>query len=257
MQDSALVDSLVIDSSLTDTLISITESSSEPTGWMIVIYIIIGIFLVTALGFFLYKKREKTIVDEINFTDNYREHLTTFLESNGQDMESYSWLIDRSVKMQRMMGGLGKISYTPPYSQYRISNQDIVIGFVPQIKKEFENELNTIAPNFQTLTFYSDSLQEALIRFVGVEYDQLEEIKKDLKNPLIWFVLGFRQLLSLPIYIFVLFGLMSDHKASDIRDSIIFKIISLIFFLIGVIASIFTIVLGWTEFWNLINSYLG
>lgn len=255
MQDSALVDSLVSDSALTDTLASISEPVAETSGWLILVYIISGVLIITGLGFFLFKKRENAIVDEINFTHEYRDYLTTFLKSNGKDMDSYSWLIDRSVKMQRMMGGLGKISYTPPYSQYRISNQNIVIGFVPQIKKEFENELNSLAPSFQTLTFYSDSLQEALIRFVGVKSDELEEVKQNLKNPLKWFVLGFRQILSLPIYLFVLFGLITSHKAGNIRDSIVFKIISFLIFLVGILASIFTIALGWTDFWNLVEDY--
>lgn len=214
---------------------------------------ILGLLIISGLGYLLFKRRKTKIEEEIEFTRNYREYLTTYLESNGSDMDSYSWLIDRTVKMQRIMGGFGKISYNPPFGQYRIQNQDIVIAFVPQIKKEFESQLNLLAPNFQTLTFYTDSLQEALIRFVGVRTYDLEEAEQNLKKTHLWFVLGFRQILSLPIYLFVLFGLLSSNKASSIRDSILQKIITALIFLVGVVSSLFTIILGWDEFWKLIG----
>jgi len=146
------------DSTLVDSLIQAQSHANQISGWAIFFILLGVVILISLLGLYLLRKRKNDIIDEIEFSSNYREKLVEYLESQGQDMNAYSWLIDRSVKMQRMMGSYGKISYITPYQQYKVNNQDIVISFVPQIKKEFENELNSIAPSFETISFYTNPL---------------------------------------------------------------------------------------------------
>lgn len=256
MNDSLLVDSLLTDSTFVDSLITTQSVQSDSINWGIILLIVGSIVLISILGFYLLAKQKSDLIKRIEFADGYRKKLIEFLESQGKDMDSYSWLVDRSVKMQRMMGELGKISYVTPFQQYKVSNQEIVINFVPQIKKEFENDLNFITPSFEQISFYANSLQESLIRFRGVLSDNLEDVDSKIWKPHQWFTLGLRQIISIPIYLLVLFGLLNNSKANSFRDSIWVKILSLLISIIGLIASVMTIIIGWENFLKIVNQFL-
>lgn len=256
MTDSTFVDTLLTDTTTVDSLIILGDSENGSFGWTLLLLFIGVIIAISAIGFFILRTRIKEINAKKKHTQMYQKQLTTFLESEGEDMNAYSWLVDRSVKMQRMMGEFGKITYIAPYQRYKVNNQEIVINFVPQIKKEFENVLNKIAPSFEMISFYANSLQEALIRFRGVLSDELEEVHNNMRKPHYWFILGMRQILSFPVYLLAIFGLLKISMANSFRDSIFVKIISFIVVLIGIVGSIFTIVLGWNNFWKIVQKHL-
>lgn len=244
MQETVIADSLII-----------ANAESVPSGWLFLIVTLLIVISISVFGFFILRRKVSDLIYKINFTQDYLEKVKEFIDSNGKDMKSYTWLLDRSVKMQRTMAGYGKVDYVVPYQGYKVSNADIIINFVPQIKKEFESVINSLAPSFQTISFYVDSLQEYLIRFYGAKRDELNQAEDELRKPYYWFILGLRQILALPIYIFAITGLLSMATAQSLRDSLLLKFISFLIVMIGLIASIMTIFVGWNDFWNLIKQY--
>ncbi len=90
------------------------------------------IFIVVVIGLlgllkFIIKIRE---YDEIyDFGLDFLEHLNNFWESGGHDTQSYTWLINRSHKMQGQMGEFGIAhGYRAPYENHIINNGSRLAG---------------------------------------------------------------------------------------------------------------------------------
>lgn len=85
-------------------------------------------------------------------------------------------------------------------------------------------------------------------------FDQLiEELNKDLKNPVKWFQYGFRYLLSLPFRTLQWFGIIEELTLNKLVDNRIYKVISGIIGLIGLASSIISIVTGWNLFLKILK----
>jgi len=77
-----------------------------------------------------------------------------------------------------------------------------------------------------------------------------------LKNPLIWFREGFREILSVPIFILSWFGIISNRTLNSIKNSLIYKVISGFIALVTLISGIVTIVVGYDQTIEFINRIL-
>ena len=84
-----------------------------------------------------------------------------------------------------------------------------------------------------------------------------ENEKKGLFNPITCLGEGIRWLVGLPVDILCWAGLYSAARSQKIKVSTIFKIISNIIVVIGLISSIVTIALGWDEFRIMLQNCIG
>ena len=115
--------------------------------------------------------------------------------------------------------------------------------------------INTL-PKFrsgQIENFDVNSTDDCLLRYLGVIEKALISIRKKIKNPIVWFKEGFQEIISLPLYIFNWFGILSDNSVSKLTTNAIFKIFSGIGGLVAFASGIVTIVQGKDQIISFIN----
>lgn len=204
--------------------------------------IIIGIFfLVLIIGFVTILKRLNSKVTEINFTSEYRNTFVEFAhqylkpEDKKFNGEKYLWLTKNANKIQSNIGQTGMMEYIAPFRTYIIKNYQIILNTLPKFRDgSVEN-------------FDINSVDDALIRYVG-DLEEIEKYyRKSIKNPLIWFQEGVNEILGLPLLVLTSFGILSQHSMFRIKHNMIFRVVTGIVGLISFIAAIVTIIQGKEE----------
>lgn len=187
------------------------------------------------------------------FAIEFLERLKEYWESGGSDSEAYSWLIHRSHKMQGEMGSFGVVhNYKPPYQNYVITNYDIILNMIPDLRRCLEDDLLSRNLAHQ----YMNALQEAIVRYVGSIEDDRSDIINEIKNPVKWLRNGIRDIVAVPAYLLGWFGIISESTLQRWVSSLIFSVISGVVALAGFASAIVTIVIGWEQFVTVMGNVL-
>jgi len=217
---------------------------------MITTLIILGILIVFIIGLFQVYKRHSTVVKKIDFASEYRNKFIEFTKihrsENFEDDkygELYIWLTMNVNKIQNMVGTFGKMAYHPSFQNYIIQDYQIIINTIPKFRQRQIEEFDVL------------SVDDCLLRYIGYLQDYTKETQKNLKNPFIWFREGFREILSIPIFILNWFGIISNQAVNSIKDSLIYKIISGLIALVTLLSGIATLILGFDELKEFINRF--
>lgn len=218
---------------------------------LIIITLILAICI---LGFIKIMHERKSINSKYSLVHDFLEKLKIYVESRGEDLSSYSWLVHRSNRMQAQLGRGGIFaSYQPPYRNVVYSNYPIILNMLPELRNTFEDSLLS---NSQTARQYSMTLHDALIRNIGMLDDSYELNNQCLKNPIIWLREGFRILTAFPLTVLAWLGAMSENTLARITTGVVFKVISSIVAIIGLISAVMGIALGWEQFSNMVIIWL-
>lgn len=126
-----------------------------------------------------------------------------------------------------------------------INNYQIIINTIPKFREG------------QVESFDVGSVDDCLLRYIGYLEEYQKDTLRDLKNPIIWFREGFREILSIPIFILSWFGIINNRTLYSIKDSLIYKVVSGLFALVTLISGIVTIVLGYEQTLRFINKMIG
>lgn len=188
----------------------------------------------------------------LSFALEFNEKLRRYIESRGDDGESYGWLIHRSNKMQNHMGGAGVFaSFKPPYANYAYSNYPIILNMVPALRRTFGDDYLATSQIAQS---YAGSLLETTVRHIGNIEDRREALVSKIKNPLVWFATGVQLALSIPVRMLGWFGVMGNSIVATITSSLLFKSVAALVGIIGFASSVVGLVTGWDPFISLLNS---
>lgn len=214
--------------------------------------------LLLLVGFLKLRKRVVALNKEGDFVQEFREKFINYCNSRGEDSDSYTYLMLNSARMQRDMGSMGIYgSFKPPSANYTISNYPIILNMIPEIRsfidRDRESGFGLFAP---TVDSYIKAVDEALLRYIGNLTDQNDEAYNSLKNPLLWFRSGVSQILSLPLMLFVSFGLMAGSTLRALESSYIFKAINALVSIIAIVSGIMTIILGWDQTSKILETVL-
>ncbi|WP_103919307.1 hypothetical protein, partial [Candidatus Venteria ishoeyi] len=212
------------------------------------------LFLV--VGFFIVFKRHSRIIKKIDFAGEYRNKFIEFANkyfnnsdqsgsSSKFDNELYVWLTMNVSKIQSYVGDFGIMAYKPAYQNYMINNYQIIINTIPKFR------------DGQIQNFDVTSVDDCLLRYIGYLENYSKETLSNLKNPIIWFREGIREIISIPILILNWFGIFSSRTVNSIMDSFIYKILTGIIALVTLISGLVTIVLGYDKTIEFLNSLLG
>jgi len=214
----------------------------------------LGLIIISAIiGLMVIYRRLKAYKQQKSFANDYLDKLNAFLKSNGTDKITYEWLIHRSSKMQNEMGIFGILAkFRPPYGTYFIDNYEIISNLLPEIRKEIDYS-RALGDN-RALIQYSNHLNESIIRFIGSIDDEIDSEKKHLSNPIVWLREGIKQLILLPFILLSWIGFYSNDVTSSIKRSFIIRIFASIITLIGILSGIITILIGWEQFVDQLNS---
>jgi len=193
-----------------------------------------------------------TIHKKYIFTTEYFETLKAYIQSNGQDVEKYSWLTRKSSKIQTLMGSFGLVDYKPAAQNYIYKNYQLIVNGLGELRSYYnDNYVFSRLANEM-----SQTLQEALIRYIGVLEEHRDFYISQLKNPIIWFREGVRVIIALPINLLSWFGIINPLAVATITTNIIFRFFSGIIAFLTFLGTIVTLVVGWNDFVSILFKFI-
>lgn len=222
---------------------------------MITALMISGIIAIFIIGFIQVYNRHNRVVKKIEFADEYRYKFVEFSNkyfesydrwsrSGNFDGEKYVWLTMNVSRIQNNLGTFGIMDYIAPFQTYKVSNYQIVINTIPKFRDGSIQDFDV------------NSVDDSLLRYIGYLNEYQKDTLRNLKKPLIWFREGFREILSIPIFILSWFGIINNRTLNSIKNSLIYKVISGLIALVTLISGIVTIVVGYDQTIEFINRIL-
>lgn len=223
---------------------------------MISFIIILSILTVFIIGFVQVYNRHNRVVKKIDFAGEYRNKFVKFSNKYFEnydrwsrlgnfDGEQYVWLTMNVSRIQNYLGTFGIMDYIAPFQTYKVSNYQIIINTIPKFRDGSIKDFDV------------NSVDDSLLRYIGYLDEYQKDTQRNLKNPIIWFREGFREILSIPIFILSWFGIISNRTLNSIKDSLIYKVISGLIALVTLISSIVTIIVGYDQTLKFINTIIG
>lgn len=218
---------------------------------MVTAFIILGILAVFIIGFVKVYNRHSRVIKNIVFASEYRSKFADFSKkyfktyerrsrSGNFDYELYVWLTKNVSKIQNNIGSFGVVKYKPEFQNYKI-----IINTIPKFR------------NGHIKSFDVEIVDDCLLRYIGHLEEDLKETQKDLRNPIVWFREGFKEIMSIPILILSWFGIISNQTVNSINNSLIYKVISGLIALITLVSSVVTIIVGYDQTIEFVNRLFG
>ena len=208
--------------------------------------IIIPIIISLAIQVIEKKKRKKKLI----FVNIFFNKLHEYIESSGTDTNSYTYMTKNSNQMQNQLGHQGKMTVQHPFNQGVTRNYTIILTGLPQIRSYFSQSIL----RSQAIQL-SQLVNDALLRNIGDCEKKIDEIIKKIYNPIILYKTGWEYIISVPFTILFWFGIFTKRILNSLIENILFKFITGIIALLGVISSILTIALGYNDFIKFINDF--
>lgn len=227
------------------------------------IYHVIPAIIVVALiviGFVIKCRRINSYNKRCDFTIEFNNKFFDFVNETFSsyriDSNKYSAVIMEVDKIQQELGMDGVLnSFYDPLHGMQGRNYQLFMNIMPEIRSAVSERDNIII--MERINQLMGLCEDALKRHVGNLERAIENEKKGLFNPITCLGEGIRWLVGLPVDILCWAGLYSAARSQKIKVSTIFKIISNIIVVIGLISSIVTIALGWDEFRIMLQNCIG
>lgn len=227
------------------------------------IYHVVPAIIVVALiviGFVIKCSRINSYNKRCDFTEEFNNIFFDFVNKTFStyriDSNKYSAVIMEVDKIQQELGMDGVLnSFYDPLHGMKGRNYELFMNIMPEIRTAVSNRDNMIM--MERIDQLMGLCEDALKRHIGNLERAIENEQKGLFNPITCLGEGIRWLVGLPVDILCWAGLYSVARSQKIKVSTIFKIISNIIVVIGLISSIVTIALGWDEFLIMLQNCIG
>lgn len=214
------------------------------------IYLILFLISIFLIGLFSIIKSLSDIEKKNRFTLNFFDMLKKYIQSAGRDTSTYSWLTSKSPKMQRYIGIYGIMQYQPAYRNYVINHYELIINGLSELSRYYDDSLlDSLSRQM------GQTLQESIIRYLGVLEESREVLITQRKNPVVWFREGIKFILSIPFKSLVWFDILNSSIVIKITSNILFKSFSGLIALITFLSTVITIVLGYEQFTKYLLSF--
>jgi hypothetical protein len=202
--------------------------------------IVVGLLAIVAIGFLRITRTLQRLAAERSEVEAYIEVFTRFFNSRGADGQAYGELLERSLRIQELLGDVGIMSrYVAPFGRLSVPNYAIILNGVPAARRDFE-------ATYSGRSDHGQLVGETLVRYMGWSADRINKAKVELRNPAAWLREGVAAMLLVPLWLLRSFGLLSSSRSDDISDSVPFRVLTGLVAVIGLVASVFEIVLGWS-----------
>jgi hypothetical protein len=213
---------------------------------MITTSIILSILTIFIIGFIQVYNCLPRVKEKFNFANEYRNKFNDFVNkyfqtydqrnrSGNFDNESYIWLTMNMDKIQSHVSILGTVSYQSAFRGYMIKNYQVIINTIPKFRQGLVDSSEV------------GMVDDCLLRYLGKLEEYSNGAQKNLNNPIVWFREGFREVLSIPIFILNWLGIISNRRVNAIKDSLVYKAISGFIALLAFLSSIITIIVGYDQ----------
>jgi hypothetical protein len=194
----------------------------------------------------------------MNFTIEYRnkfiELMNGFMERGRINNDLYTELTENVVEMQTELGDDG--IYALMVDRLKgISNRNhqALINFLPEIRALGYDRDNSIM-----MSRFMDSAQtcdDMFLRHKGQLDKNAHDEEKHMFNPLSCIADGIRWILWLPANILYWCGFISARTNYKLRVNWLLKFLAFLVTIIGLIGSVITIIIGWSQFSKIITGW--
>lgn len=220
--------------------------------------IAIGITLILiVIGFASKLLRLKNYKDRIDFCVDYQgkfvDLINTYISSHHIDDALYGELTEKAVHMQRELGPDGLIDMIDNLKGIKVNNYQALLNFLPEIRTFLFWQDNPIMQ--QRLMSSAYTCDDMFTRHIGQLNELWDKERKHLINPFSCFADGVRWLLWLPPNILLWCGFISETTNTKLRFNWLVKILTFVLTVIGLVSSVMTIVIGWTQFCEIITAW--
>ncbi|SEF52500.1 hypothetical protein SAMN04487919_101472 [Bacillus sp. ok061] len=217
------------------------------------IWKIIGVTLVLILVGFIKNvmrliKLNKNIEFLGQYTKNYVEYCNSYLGKEIRSEEEnkvYIKLIREAPKAQLLLMDAGYVDYKLAGTWSYISNYQILINTVQTLRNP---------PAFGREEY------EMLYNILVMQVSRIDELgettRKEIFNPIILLREGVQFFVTLPISLLFWTGLIKYSTQYKLTNNFFVKLVSFLIIIIGLVSSIFTIVLGWEQFETIVKRFL-
>ncbi|MYL44390.1 hypothetical protein GLV94_01915 [Virgibacillus halodenitrificans] len=217
------------------------------------IWNIIGIALVLILvGFIknvmqLFKLRKN--VDFLGqYAENYVKYCNNYLKKgvhSDEENRLYIRLLSEAPKAQSLLMDAGYVDMKLAGTWSFIKNYQILINTIQTLRNP---------PSFGREEY--EMLYNILVMQVSRLNELIETTRKETFNPIILLREGVQFFVTLPISLLYWTGLMRYSTQYKLSNNPFFKFISGIIVFMGFVSSVFTIVLGWEQFKEILFKFI-
>ena len=201
-------------------------------------YVISVLLGVLGVGFARVLRALSGLLAERAEVESYIQTYTRYMQSRGADNQAYGALIERSCRTQEVLGEVGIMAqYMAPFSRYAIPNYQIIMNAVPAMHREFGLAFGG--------SDHGQLVGETLVRYMGWSADRIAIKQRELRNPVVWFREGVATLLLLPVWLLQSLGLLSSSGSGRFASSALFRLLTGVVALLGLLSALVTIILGW------------
>ena len=220
----------------------------------------IGILLGVAIIGFISKFLELgDIRSRYEFTGEYRNKFIDFLNELFQkrsfNQQLYYELTGKVKEMQYELGSDGVYAYIQDNLKgYRTNNYQLLMNFLPETRNVLSNFNNSIM-----MARYNQEAQDCddmFIRHLGTLELAEKNLRKSFFNPFADFAEGVKLIITFPIILLKWFGFVSEEKSRKIKKNFAIKIIDFVVTTVGFISGVMAIIMGWSEFLEMIKNFL-
>lgn len=216
-----------------------------------VLYTILTVLGLIVIGFIKEVMSLMKFGKDLDFLHDYNEKYVDYLNkylgkhvNSEEENKLYVELIAKAPKAQRLLGSDGLISYKPAGAGYMYNNYQVLINTVQSLRN----------PSLMSEEF--GWVNNLLIMKMATYNDIMDQIRRDMKNPLVLLREGVQFFITLPIMLLYWTGITNYTTSYKLSNNLFVKLISFLILLIGLISSIITIVLGWEQFKGYLDKFI-
>lgn len=222
-----------------------------------VISIAILLFL-AIIGHVLKRIELNRLIKRLNFTIEYRnkfiELMNGFIELGRINNDLYIELTEKGVEMQTELGDDGIYAFmVDPLKGISARNHQALINFLPEVRTlSYDRDNSIMMSRFMNSAQTCDDM---FLRHKGQLKKNAQDEEKRLFNPLSCIADGIRWILWLPVNILYWCGFISARMNYKLRVNWLLKFLAFMVTIIGLIGSVITIIIGWSQLTKIITGW--
>lgn len=218
------------------------------------------VVILILIGHFIKRRRISAYIKRVDCTTKFNNIFFDFVNDTFTtyriNSSKYNAVIMRVDEIQQELGMDGVFNnFYDPLRGVQGRNYQIFMNIMPEIRTAVSERDSIIVK--ERINQLMGVCEDALKRHIGNLERAIENEKKGFFNPITCLGEGIRWLVGLPVDILCWAGLYNVTRSQKIKVSAVFKIISNIIVVIGLISSIVTIALGWDEFLIMLQNCMG
>ncbi|GEM_PF-5614305 len=214
---------------------------------------IIGIiFILILIGFIKSVMRLSSLNKNIEFLGHYTEDYVKYCNNylgkgirSDEENRLYIKLLSDSPKAQRLLMDAGYVDYKIAGTWSYLTNYQILINTVQTLRNP---------PTFGREEY--EMLYNVLVMQVSRLNELHEKTRKETLNPIILLREGVQFFTTLPISLLYWTGLIRYSTQYKLSNNVVVKFLNFLIILIGFVSAIFTIVLGWEQFKEILFKFI-